>query len=223
MKKKVLFTISNKSALRYIAAGLALLAVFFTLFAFVPQYERIPLQDGSYYREFTGYALELQLTSLGSLLFVVMLLSAAALAFLCLSSFINDKPWLAAVCFAAFTLGAYAHVVLTEGISGILRNILTFFNPLHQSVCKVGIITAVSAVLVVLTFSGILKSRLPAMIVLGMAILWALVWVVPLFDGYGAIRESDITTILMCAAMLLLTFSLKQNELTQTDKGETEE
>lgn len=181
--KRADFTISAKSPLRYIAAVLMLIAVFFTLFAIVPYYstdyiahsilpqENSPDKVMLDFRYSEGITLPAVLLLIGETMFVL----------LCLSSFINKHPWLLALPLVIF--------VLSHGVSlGAL-------------------IELALVVLFALTAAGIIRTKLPTVLLNGVYAAMCAVMLISAGVGFG----DEFVAPLMWMALLLVTISMKKS------------
>ena len=174
--------ISSKNALRYIAAALLLISLFFSLFIIEPYYSTdyiahsiLPQEnDPDSVRLLFRYSEGITLSA------VLLLIGETAFVVLCLSSFINRYPWLLALTMAVISL---AH-----GLSlGALIEL------------------AVVAVFA-LTAAGILRTKLPAVLLNGIYVAMCGIMLISAGVGFG----DELIAPLIWTALLLVAISMKR-------------
>ncbi len=178
------YTVSSKNALRYIAAALVLVSVFFTLFVIEPYYstdymahsilpqENAPDSIRLWFRYAEGISVSAVMLLTGEVSFIL----------LCLSSFINKRPWLLALPMAV--------IALAHGMS-------------------IGALVELALVaLFVLTAVGMIRTKIPALIIFGLHTS-IYVGMTVAFNVQSGGDELIIT--LMWLAVLLVVIAMKKN------------
>lgn len=193
--KGACFTISAKNPLRYIAAALALGATFFTLFAIEPTWSTDYAAHSIFPQENPpdGYELILHHREGISVSSVICIIAEALFIALCLSSFISKRPWLLTVPMA-----------LTAAVP-IISGIEHGFGINYGFVTELGLIA-----LFALTAAGIIRTKLPAVIVLSLYAGLYLITVVRF--GITGINGDLWVMPLMWLGYLLIAVSLKRTE-----------
>ncbi len=176
------YTISSINALRYIAAALVLVSVFFTLFIIEPYYstdymahsilpqENSPDSVRLLFRYSEGITLSAVLLLIGETAFVV----------LCLSCFINKCPWLLALPMAV--------IALAHGLS-------------------IGALIELAVVAVfALTAAGIICTKLPTVLLNGIYAAMYAIMLISAGVGFG----DELIAPLIWTALLLVSISMKK-------------
>ena len=181
--KRAEYMISSRNVLRYIAAALLLISLFFSLFIIEPYYSTdyiahsiLPQEnDPDSVRLLFRYSEGITLSA------VLLLIGETAFVVLCLSSFINRYPWLLALPMAVISL---AH-----GLSlGALIEL------------------AVVAVFA-LTAAGILRTKLSTVLLNGIYAAMCGIMLISAGVGFG----DELIAPLIWTALLLVAISMKKN------------
>lgn len=181
--KRAEYTISSKNALRYIAAALVLVAVFFTLFVIVPYYSADYVAHSILPQENSPDKVMLQFRYSDGITIssVLMLAGETAFILLCLSSFINRRPWLLALPMAV--------IALAHGLS-------------IGALIELAVVAAFA-----LTAADIIRTKLPAVLLNGIYAAMCAVMLISAGVGFG----DELIAPLIWTALLFVTISMKKN------------
>lgn len=177
------YTISSKNALRYIAAALVLVSVFFTLFIIEPYYSTDYMAHSILPQENSPDSVQLLFRySEGiTLSAVLLLIGETAFIGLCLSSFISRRPWLLALPMAV--------IALVHGLS-------------------IGALIELAVVAVfALTAAGIIRIKLPAVLLNGIYVSMCTIMLISAGVGFG----DELIAPLIWTALLLASISMKKS------------
>ncbi|MBQ9947857.1 MAG: hypothetical protein IJO91_05660 [Oscillospiraceae bacterium] len=191
--KRASFKISAKDPFRYIAAVCALGALFFTLFAIEPTWS-VDYVAHSILPENNppdGYRLLFRYNNGISVSAVTNIIAHAAFVVLCLSSFITNRPWL-------FTVP----MVLDAAVP-VINNIERGFGINYGFLIELAIIAVY-----MLTTVGIIRTKIPAVVVFALYAAGHIFMLVKLGFGYG----DAVVQPLVWLGFMMITISLRREK-----------
>lgn len=191
--KRISYKISAKDPFRYIAAVCALGALFFALFDIVPTWsveyaaQSILIENNPP----DGYRLLFRYNEGIYVSAVTNIIAQAAFVVLCLSSFITNRPWL-------FTVP----MVLAAAVP-VINNIELGFGINYGFLIELAIIAVY-----MLTTVGIIRTKIPAVVVFALYAAGHIFMLVKLGFGYGV----AVVQPLMWLGFMMITLSLRREK-----------